>query len=68
MADLVLVLLEEAEELGAHDVQCRVLPDNEVAEEVQHPVPHLPLRALQQVAHLSRLIDTCKQCSGSVTF
>jgi hypothetical protein len=31
MADLVLVLLEEAEELGAHDVQCRVLANDEVA-------------------------------------
>jgi hypothetical protein len=27
-----------------------------VAEEVQHAVPHLALRALQQVAHLSRII------------
>ncbi len=54
MADLVLVLLEEAEELGAHDVQCRVLANDEVAEEVQHAVPHLALRTLQQVAHLSR--------------
>ncbi len=68
MANLVLVLLEEAEELGAHDVQCRVLANDKVAEEVQHAVPHLPLRALQQVAHLSRLLDTCKQCSTSVTF
>jgi hypothetical protein len=52
------VLLEEAEELGAHDVQCRVLPDDEVAEEVQHAVSHLAFRALQQVTHLSRLLDT----------
>jgi hypothetical protein len=57
---LVFVLLEEPEELSTHDIQSGVLPDDEVTEELQDRVPHLPLRALKQVAHLYTVIIRIK--------